>query len=221
MRPINAPNHDAPPDIAQRPMRLRKTGAAARARSLVGLAVAASLLATAPAASGANERIDRVTVTPKDGRLYVSAALVPGLPSGTDEDLRKGLPKDLYYYLVLKRRQKNWFDEEVVAVTVKYSLKYDLLKQEYVVSVRVPSGTTRTVVRDFAAARDLVSRVDQVPVAEVRQLSRRKTYVVSVKAEMKAPKMPLYLDYFLFFIPFLDVATEWRDSASFRAPNVP
>ncbi|MFZ5877115.1 MAG: DUF4390 domain-containing protein [Nitrospirota bacterium] len=199
-------------------MRSPQTGAAARARFLVGVAVAACLLAAAPPASGANERIDRVTVTPKDGRLYVSAALTPGLPSRTDEDLRRGLPKDLYYYLVLKRRQKNWFDEELVAVTVKYSLKYDLLKQEYVVSIRLPSGTTQTIVRDFAAARELVSRVEQVPVAEVRQLSRRKTYVVSVKAEMKAPKLPLYLDYFLFFIPFLDIATEWRDSASFRAP---
>jgi hypothetical protein len=183
--------------------------------------VAALLFAVPHPASGANERIDRVTVTPKDGQLYVSAALTPGLPARTDEDLRKGLPKDLYYYLVLKKRQKNWFDEEVVAVTVKYSLKYDLLKREYVVSVRLPAGTTQTIVRDFAAARDLVSRVDQVPVAEVRKLSRRKTYVVSVKAEMKAPKMPLYLDYFLFFIPFLDIATEWRDSASFRSPNVP
>jgi hypothetical protein len=201
-------------------MRSATNGAHACARVCAAV-VTALLLILPPPASAANERIDRVTVTPKDGRLYVSAALTPGLPSRTDEDLRKGLPKDLYYYLVLKRRQKNWFDEEVVAVTVKYSLKYDLLKQEYVVSIRVPSGTTRTIVRDFAAARELVSRVDQVPVAEVRQLSRRKTYVVSVKAEMKAPKMPLYLDYFLFFIPFLDIATEWRDSASFRAPNVP
>jgi hypothetical protein len=175
----------------------------------------------ATTASAADERINRVTVTPRDGRLYVSAALTPGLSSRTDEDLRRGLPKDLYYYLALKQRQRNWFDKELIAVTVKYSLKYDLLKQEYVVSVRLPSGTTQTILQDFAAARDLVSRVDQVPVAEVRRLSRRKSYVVSVKAEMKAPKLPLYLDYFLFFIPFLDIDTEWRDSAPFRAPDGP
>jgi hypothetical protein len=201
--------------------RAAKTGGNVCARFLGGVAVAALVLAASPPASSADERIDRVTVTPRDGRLYVSAALTPGLASDTDKDLRRGLPKDLYYYLVLKQRQRNWFDEELVAVTVKYSLKYDLLKQEYVVSVRLPSGTTQTIFRDFAAARDVVSRVDQIPVAEVRHLSRRKSYVVSVKAEMKAPKLPLYLDYFLFFIPFLDIDTEWRDSAPFRAPNGP
>jgi hypothetical protein len=178
------------------------------------------VLLAAPAFGG-GESIDRLTVAQQDGRIFVSAALNPGLPSHTDEDLRKGLPKDLYYYLVLKQRQRNWFDEEILAVTVKYSLKYDLLKQEYVVSTRMPSGTIQTVVRDFASARELVSRVDRVPVADVRHLSRRKSYVVSVKAEMKAPRLPLYLDYFLFFIPFLDIDTEWRDSAPFRAPDGP
>lgn len=205
--------------VREQPRSVR-TGGNPCARLFVAVA-AALVLAAAPPASHADERIDRVTVTPRDGRLYVSAALTPGLASGTDDDLRRGLPKDLYYYLVLKQRQKNWFDEELVAVTVKYSLKYDLLKQEYVVSARLPSGTTQTIVPDFAAARELVSRVDHIPVAEIRRLSRRKTYVVSVKAEMKAQKLPMYLDYFLFFIPFLDIATEWRDSAPFRAPDGP
>jgi hypothetical protein len=52
-------------------------------------------------------------------------------------------------------------------------------------------------------------------------LKRGKNYLVSVKAEMKAPQLPLYLDYFLFFIPFLEIDTEWRDSATFRAPDGP
>ncbi|MFZ5864039.1 MAG: DUF4390 domain-containing protein [Nitrospirota bacterium] len=197
----------------------RRSAATAGDACALLLAALAALALLAARPSAAAERIDHVTVAPRDGYLYVSAALTPGLASSTDEDLRKGLPKDLYYYLVLKQRQRNWFDEELVAVTVKYGLKYDLLKQEYVVSTRLPSGTTHTVVRDFAAARELVSRVDHVPVADVRRLSRRKTYVVSVKAEMKAPRLPLYLDYFFFFIPFLDITTEWRDSAPFRAPD--
>lgn len=202
-----------------------KTGSARtaprpHARGFGVLSLALLLFAAEPA-SGGGESIDRLSVAQQDGRILVSAALNPGLPSQTDEDLRKGLPKDLYYYLVLKQRRRNWFDEEVLAVTVKYSLKYDLLKQEYVVSTRLPSGTTQTVVRDFASARELVSRIDRVPVADVRHLNRRKSYVVSVKAEMKAPQLPLYLDYFLFFIPFLEVDTEWRNTAPFRAPDGP
>ncbi|MEW6682772.1 MAG: DUF4390 domain-containing protein [Nitrospirota bacterium] len=185
------------------------------------LAIALVFLAISPSAHGADESIDQLSVKQQDGRIYVSAVLNPGLSSHLDDDLRQGLAKDLYYYLVLKQRQRVWFDEEIAAVTVKYSIKYDLLKREYVVTSRLPSGVTQTIVPDFKSARDLVSRVNHVPVADVHHLKRGKKYLVSVKAEMKAPQLPLYLDYFLFFIPFLEIDTEWRDSATFRAPDGP
>ncbi len=184
---------------------------------VLGFTLALGLLVGSLPAYGANESIDQLTVTRQDGRLYVSAVLNPGLASRLDEDLRKGLAKDLYYYLVLKRRQRVWFDEEVVTVTVKHSIKYDLLKREYIVISRLPSGVIQTIVPDFQSARKLVSQVDHVPVADESRLRRGKKHLVSVKAEMKAPQLPLYLDYFLFFIPFLDIDTEWRDSATFRA----
>lgn len=186
-------------------------------RGLRGPIVVACLLAVTSSTYAADESIDQLTVRQQDGRIFVSAVLNPGLTPHINEDLRKGLAKDLYYYLVLKQRQRVWFDEEIVAVTVKYSIKYDLLKQDYLVISRSPSGTTQTIVPDFQSARDLVSQVDHIPVADVRRLNRNKKYLVSVKAEMKAPQLPLYLDYFLFFIPFLEIDTEWRDSATFRA----
>jgi len=170
-------------------------------------------------AYGADERIDQLSVKQQDGRIYVSAVLSPGLGSHLDDDLRQGLAKDLYYYLVLKQRQRVWFDEEIVAVTIKHSIKYDLLKREYVVTSRLPSGTTQTILPDFPSARNLVSRVDHIPVADVSSLRRGKKYLVSVKAEMRAPQLPLYLDYFLFFIPFLEIDTEWRHSGTFRASD--
>jgi hypothetical protein len=188
---------------------------------LYRLAAALCLLAVPSSVYAADERIDRLEVTRQDGLIYVSAVLNPGLAFHLDEDLRKGLAKDLYYYLVLKQRQRVWFDEEIVAVTLKHSIKYDLLKQEYVVISRSPSGTTQTIVPDFQTARELVSQVDRIPVADVRRLRRGKKYVISVKAEMKAPQLPLYLDYFLFFIPFLEIDTPWRDSPTFRASDGP
>lgn len=168
-----------------------------------------------------NESIDDLRISNDEGRLVVSAILKPPLTALIDEDLRKGISKDLYYYVVLKRRQKLWFDEEKAAVTVKHGIKYHLLKREYEVTTRLPSGVTQTVLPDFESVRKLVSRIDHVPLVDTRRLQRRKTYLISVKAEMKAPQLPLYLDYFLFFIPFLEIDTPWVDSPTFRAPDVP
>ncbi len=179
------------------------------------------LLVEPQAASAGSERIRRLDIAYEGDRILVSAALDPGLSAETEDDIRKGISKDLYYYVVLKQRQKLWFDEEKAAVTVKYSIKYNLLKQEYMVTARLPSGTTQSVFPDFESARRMVSQVDRISIAAVDQLRRRKTYLISVKAEMKAPQLPLYLDYFLFFIPFLEIDTPWADSAPFRAPDVP
>ena len=192
-----------------------------RGRALGLVLGALALLAAPHGAFAGKERINGLTVAHEGGRILVSAVLEPGLSPSTEEDIRNGISKDLYYYLVLKRRQKLWFDEEQTAVTIKYNIKYNLLKQEYLVTARLPSGTTQSVLPDFESARRMVSLVDRVPVAATDQLRRRTTYLISVKAEMKAPRLPLYLDYFLFFIPFLELDTPWADSAPFRAPDVP
>lgn len=204
------------PMIEQRPG--RRHGPCGRAWPL--LAALIWWLLVQPAWAG-GERIDDLRIDYEDGRIVVSAVLKPGLTSSINHDIRKGISKDLYYYLVLKRRQNLWFDEEKAAVTIKHRIKFNLLKQEYVVTTRLPSGTTQTVLPDFESVRRLVSRVERVPVAETRQLQRRRAHLISVKAEMKAPQLPLYLDYFLFFIPFLEIDTPWADSALFRAPDGP
>jgi hypothetical protein len=186
----------------------------------VSLALGALLaLAGSPEVFASGERISQLELVHQAGQIVVSATLNPGFSAQTEQDIRNGIPKDLYYYLALKRRQKIWFDEEKAAVTIKYSIKYNLLKQEYVVTTRLPSGTTQSVFSDFESVRKLVSHIERVPVVAHDRLQRRKTYLVSVKAEMKAPQLPLYLDYFLFFIPFLELDTPWADSAPFRVPD--
>ena len=193
-----------------------------RRRSVLGVLLGVLVLFAGPHdASAGTERIRRLDIAHEGGRILVSAALDPGLPAQTEDDIRKGISKDLYYYVVLKQRQKIWFDEEKAAVTVKYSIKYNLLKQEYAVTARLPSGMTQSVFPDFESARRMVSQIDRIPIAAIDQLRRRKTYLISVKAEMKAPQLPLYLDYFLFFIPFLEIDTPWADSAPFRGPDAP
>lgn len=193
-----------------------------RRRSLLGLVLGVLVLLGDPQGTLAgSEQIRRLDFAYEGGHILVSAALDPGLSPQTEDEIRKGISKDLYYYVVLKQRQKLWFDEEKAAVTVKYSIKYNLLKQEYAVTVRLPSGTTQSVFPDFERARGMVSQIDRIPVAGIDRLRRRKTYLISVKAEMKAPQLPLYLDYFLFFIPFLEIDTPWANTATFRAPDAP
>ena len=165
-----------------------------------------------PAAGATNERIADVAVEIEDGKILVTANLIRGFSQATEEDIKNGIPKDLFYYILLKKRQTLWFDEEILSQTVKYTVKYNLLKKQYLIFKRTGGQVQREVTDSFDGMSRLISTIKNVKIAEIKMLNSQDTYYISVKAEMKASKLPYYLDYLLFFIPFLEVDTPWASS---------
>jgi len=165
-----------------------------------------------PAAAAGRERIKNVSVEIIEEEIAVSAELVSGFNSDIVRDIQNGIPKDFYYYLLLKRKQKNWFDEELLSKTIRYTVKYDTLKKQYRVTQIEGEKTTESVFDDFEGMKQKVSRVERVKIAPLQALKSRYRYYVSVKSQMKAAKLPFYGDYLLFFIPFLELDTPWSDS---------
>jgi len=181
-----------------------------------GLAGAAALcllgLALAPARALAEGRIDRVEVTRTDDALRVSAHLGSGFPERVATQIRSGVPKDLFYTVAVYRRHRHWFDEELYSRTVEYTIKYDTLEGQYHIHRIDPDGAeTETVVPDYAAAVETASTVDGV-ILPLPPPTGDAGHYVSVKAEMRAVRLPLYLDYVFFFIPILEFETPWARS---------
>lgn len=169
-----------------------------------------------PLLAAGRERIQNVTAKIVDEQIVVSADLTRGFNPEIVADIQNGISKDFYYYLVLKRKQRSW-DEEIFSKTLRYTVKYDTLKKQYRVVVTEGGRVTESLWDDFESMQKLVSRIEQVNLAPVSLLSSSRRYYVSVKAQMKAAKLPLYLDYFLFFIPFLELDTPWSHSETFSA----
>ena len=163
-------------------------------------------------AAAGKERIKNVKAEVIDEQIVVSAELVSGFNGEIIKDIQNGIPKDFYYYLLLKRKEKNWFDEEVLSKTVRITVKYDTLKKQYRVTHFEGEKAAESLFDDFEGMKQKVSRVDHVKIAPAQILKSRYRYYVSVKSQMKAAKLPLYVDYFLFFIPFLELDTPWSDS---------
>jgi len=158
------------------------------------------------------ERIRRVTPEIINQEIVVTAELVNGFNKEIIDDIQDGIPKDFYYYVLLKRKQKNWFDEEVLAKTIRYTVKYDTLKKKYTITEREGEQVVESTVDDIEMMKRIVSKIDHVKLAPVSFLKPRFRYYVSIKSQMKAAKLPFYVDYFLFFIPFLEIDTPWANS---------
>jgi hypothetical protein len=185
---------------------------------LLSLGVLVVCLGRAPIAHAGEERIARLTASVlNNNEVAVTAELIRWYNQNIRDDLNNGIPKDLYYYILLKRRQPGWFDEEIVSKTIKQTIKYNVLKKEYSITTRMDDQTSQKTVESFEEMADLISRIDHVKITSLKRMRARYTYYISVKAEMRATNVPFYLEYILFFIPALELDTPWADSAPFYA----
>ena len=170
------------------------------------------------AVQAGEERIADLTVTvERNDEIRVSAQLTRWMNPTLEEDIQNGIPKDLFYTIVLKKRIAGWFDEEISSKTIKHTIKYDVLKKQYFITTREGDNTVQKVTETRQEMMDLISKVNNVKMALIKRLKTRHTYYVSVKAEMKASRLPFFLEYILFFIPVPELDTPWADSAPFYA----
>ncbi len=174
------------------------------------LASALLLLGALPAL--ARERVRDLSVRVDQGEIKVSARLTGGFPRSIEKDIFKGIEKDYYYYLVLKKKQRGWFDEEVTEKTLRYTVRYDPAKGQFTVRRSIGAAATEEIVRDFEQVKNLLSTVNDVTISATEHLKRKRRYSVSVKVQMRATKVPLHLDDLLFFFPFLELNTPWAQA---------
>jgi hypothetical protein len=158
-------------------------------------------------------RITNLAVKMNRDQVTVSASLVKGLPADVGNELRHGISKILYYYVVLKRHVPFWMDEELDSSTVRFHIWYDLVKRQFVVAHRQGNTETRQTADRLEDVDRLISHIHDVtiPVTPLPPQSD-SYYYVSIRAEMRSAKLPVYLEYFFFFLPVAQISTPWADS---------
>jgi hypothetical protein len=190
-----------------------------RRNTLFLLFASLCLLASAPGTARAGtERIAGLTVdVDTNHRIRVHSELIRWMTPELEKEIENGIPKDLFYTIVLKKRIPAWFDEEIQSRTIKHTIKYDVIKKQYLVTTWTGEKKEDRAFDDLNKMMELISNVNNVKMNLDKALKTRHTYYVSVKAEVKSSRLPFYLDYILFFIPVPELDTPWADSAPFYA----
>lgn len=190
--------------------------------TLILVALIAFLMITPGPGYSGEEKISNLSFELlNNNNILVSANLIRWTKDNILEDLKNGVPKDLFYYILLKKRVRAWIDEEVTGKTIQHTIKYDVLKQQYLVTTQIEGKTVDKTFNSFDEMADLISKIERVKIHTEKQLRQRHTYYISVKGVMRASKTPFYLKYIFFFIPDLELDTPWADSAPFYALERP
>ena len=175
----------------------------------IALLVVLSLLLSASWAIGQDVSVNNVVITKYQNNLYVYFSLEGPFSPQMEEAIKSGIETTFTFYVVLKRHRGGILsDPEIVARTIRHTVKYNALLQEYTVT-RDEEGSLPFVTKDFDAAKRIMAQVKFYPLVTLTMLERGTTYRIEIKGELDKADIPNSLKYILFFTNVWDFSTPW------------
>ena len=158
------------------------------------LALPGSLLA--PALAGAAE-LAGPYVKHLEGNIHVDTSIT--LASEELKDIRKGISKEVVFYIDLFRVWNNWPDEFIAGTKFKRTILCDPIKREY---VSTSLNESQLIEKRFSNCEDLLVwalSVEDHMLSTSRGLAAAP-YYVKVKAESRLRRLPPVVGYLFFFV---------------------
>ncbi|MBN2255327.1 MAG: DUF4390 domain-containing protein [Deltaproteobacteria bacterium] len=146
-----------------------------------------------------------ITNTPENVIIY--CRVINCFTQKMEDAILAGIPTTFTFYVELRRERNYWFDKEISSLEIKHTVKYDTVKKIFYV-MRSGSGKEPEQFRDFATAKRVMSNLDGVAVSPMKELVRGRSYYVTVKAMLDKVRLPLHMEYVLFFVSLWDFETD-------------
>jgi hypothetical protein len=176
---------------------------------LTAISLFSTLLTAQSAAFAEEPRLDNIIVTNTRDDLLLYLTAKNAFPDKIIKAIQSGVPTTFTFYVNLYRVRGLWPDKKVRDIQVSHTVKYDTLKNEYLVT-RSWEGNRPLIVKTIDEAKRLMSEVDSLAIVPLNQLKKGAQYQIRVKAELNRMTLPFYLHYVLFFLSFWDVETDWH-----------
>ncbi len=170
--------------------------------------------------SAKQQSITDINVSRSSNELLVTAAYEGGFTPEVKQEIINGVGRELFYYIVLQRVMPKWIDEEKISKTIKYTLKYDILKKQFLIVRIIGNSREERVFESYEEMKEWVSKIEKVSITPINNLRTTHKYYVSIKAEIKAGELPFLLRYLLFFIPYSEFSTGWVNSGEFMLKDL-
>ncbi len=124
-----------------------------------------------------------------------------------EEAISSGIPVSFTFIVECRKIRRFWFDGYLGRWVFKHTVKYDSLKEDYVISLDESKKVIRT--RDLNEMEKLMATGDSIALTPVEPLKAGRQYECRVKAELYPVKMPFLFNYVRFFSKFWDIDTSW------------
>jgi hypothetical protein len=155
---------------------------ASRRRFLIGLALAALLLA--PGAARADIRIANLSVFLNDFDVTVRVVLLGAVPPTLHESLHSGVATHVRFNVELWQYSRFWVERRVQQRMVERQLTYNVLTKEYKVASVGGEQRDPYLTKDLREAQRVISELRVPRLAPASSLELAELYYVRVRADV-------------------------------------
>lgn len=176
---------------------------------IVGLA--ASLLCTpqrSTAAQLSGPHFTDIIVTTSDTHLLLFGELRNSLTNEMIDGLHSGIPVQFSFFVELEIIVKNWFNKRLNQIEFSHALRYDTLKQLYIVETGETSKKVHTTA-SLDEAISLLNEINGLKIIELVELEPDQTYRLRIKADLYKKTLPLSIHRIIPFVSWWDLDTDW------------
>jgi hypothetical protein len=153
-------------------------------------------------------RITDVLVTNNTQNVTVYAKVMNCFTKKMESAILAGVPTTFTFVLELYRERKGWFDKKIAGTDIKQTIKYDNVKKIFYMSST--DAQQPASFQDFESAKKSMSELNGAILASVNDLQKGETYYVKIKVKLDKVRLPMNMEYVLFFISLWDFETDWH-----------
>lgn len=153
--------------------------------------------------------ITELTVAKSQSELLLFATLENGFQKNMLENLQSGIALDFTFLVELYKTTPSWPDELITSTSLKHSVSYDTLRDDYIVTLEEKDSQTERF-PTLLEAQKVLEKINGVSVTPLTQLIPGHTYQVRVRAELAQKTFPLSVHKIIPFIARKDIKTDWH-----------
>ncbi len=153
-------------------------------------------------------RITDIVVTNSTEDLLVYFTVTDCFTEDMKKAIDNGVSTVFNFLIRLDEVRDFWWDKEIADLRISHEIKYDNLKNIYI--LKLASGDGKEIyVKDFDKARKLMSEVAGYKVTSLKNLQKGVRYQIGIMAELDKIRLPFYFHYVFFFLSLWDFKTDW------------
>ena len=159
-------------------------------------------------AMAAQASLSDIVVSNTDEHLLVNFTVTGCFTEDMNKAIESGLDTTFTFFVKIFEKRDLWNDRKIESKKVSHTIRYDILKKHYELSLS-EKGPDTIIVKDFEKAKEILASLEGLKVTPIDSLQTDKRYRLWMMAELDKIRLPLYLHYVFFFLSLWDFETDW------------